>query len=523
MRDDRPEREADVAADRERAHPARPLAAARVGGELRALGVDTRRRRGPRRRRAASTSQYEGAAAASADPDAGDRDAGRQQPDRAAPVGPEPKSGWMSDEDAAEASISTAASVYDSEKRSVRNGSSAGSAPFAKSVPRCPAASADIAPLWIPTRTVATLPIAIARRCKSKLRARRPPTPTSSSSPSRKAATPPGGARRARRELFASGEAGTEFGARRPSRSSTGSGSPSPDSGRRADADAVRTAVAGAARETRRVGGTLAYVVNDSLALDARGAGACGGGRARASATYDTRKWRSREIAGNEGVRAARHRRRRRRRDGCRRRARRASRRGRTSARDLSNAPPNELTPERLAERASELAPDGVRGRGARPRADRRARHGRVRRGRAGLAQRAAPDRHALRARRARRADVTLGLVGKAITFDTGGISLKPSRGMEDMKGDMSGGAAVVAGDVRDRRPPAAGARRSRSSRRRRTCRAATRTGPATSSRRRTARRSRSRTPTRRDGSCSPTRSGTRASRARRTSSTSRR
>jgi len=34
--------------------------------------------------------------------------------------------------------------------------------------------------------------------------------------------------------------------------------------------------------------------------------------------------------------------------------------------------------------------------------------------------------------------------VGKGITFDTGGISLKPSDGMETMKGDMAGGAAVV-------------------------------------------------------------------------------
>ena len=42
------------------------------------------------------------------------------------------------------------------------------------------------------------------------------------------------------------------------------------------------------------------------------------------------------------------------------------------------------------------------------------------------------------------RADVVLGLVGKAITFDTGGISLKPSLHMEDMKGDMAGGAAVI-------------------------------------------------------------------------------
>ena len=37
-----------------------------------------------------------------------------------------------------------------------------------------------------------------------------------------------------------------------------------------------------------------------------------------------------------------------------------------------------------------------------------------------------------------------LGLVGKAITFDSGGISIKPSLYMEDMKGDMAGGGAVV-------------------------------------------------------------------------------
>ena len=37
-----------------------------------------------------------------------------------------------------------------------------------------------------------------------------------------------------------------------------------------------------------------------------------------------------------------------------------------------------------------------------------------------------------------------LGLVGKGITFDTGGISIKPAEGMERMKTDMSGGAAVI-------------------------------------------------------------------------------
>jgi len=37
-----------------------------------------------------------------------------------------------------------------------------------------------------------------------------------------------------------------------------------------------------------------------------------------------------------------------------------------------------------------------------------------------------------------------LGLVGKGVTFDTGGISIKPSEGMEKMKYDMCGGAAMI-------------------------------------------------------------------------------
>jgi leucyl aminopeptidase len=41
-------------------------------------------------------------------------------------------------------------------------------------------------------------------------------------------------------------------------------------------------------------------------------------------------------------------------------------------------------------------------------------------------------------------AGVVLGLVGKGITFDTGGISIKPADNMDKMKDDMSGGAAVI-------------------------------------------------------------------------------
>ena len=39
----------------------------------------------------------------------------------------------------------------------------------------------------------------------------------------------------------------------------------------------------------------------------------------------------------------------------------------------------------------------------------------------------------------------TVGLLGKGITFDTGGISIKPAANMGEMKGDMAGGASVIA------------------------------------------------------------------------------
>ena len=41
--------------------------------------------------------------------------------------------------------------------------------------------------------------------------------------------------------------------------------------------------------------------------------------------------------------------------------------------------------------------------------------------------------------------EIDVALIGKGITFDSGGISIKPSEGMGEMKGDMAGGAAVMA------------------------------------------------------------------------------
>ncbi|GGB33751.1 putative cytosol aminopeptidase [Sphingomonas metalli] len=55
-----------------------------------------------------------------------------------------------------------------------------------------------------------------------------------------------------------------------------------------------------------------------------------------------------------------------------------------------------------------------------------------------------APRILALRWQGAGEGDPELALVGKGVTFDTGGISIKPAAGMEDMKWDMGGAAAVV-------------------------------------------------------------------------------
>ena len=115
-------------------------------------------------------------------------------------------------------------------------------------------------------------------------------------------------------------------------------------------------------------------------------------------------------------------------------------------ARDLVNSPPNEATPERLAERAQEIAssvehvtaealgPDEIKAQGM----------GAL----AAVAQGSDNPPRLIVLRydppSPTRADLVLGLVGKAITFDTGGISLKPALHMEDMKGDMAGGAAVI-------------------------------------------------------------------------------
>jgi leucyl aminopeptidase len=112
-------------------------------------------------------------------------------------------------------------------------------------------------------------------------------------------------------------------------------------------------------------------------------------------------------------------------------------------ARDLQSTPANVATPSFLAARAEEIAagseavsaevlgPEEIRAKGM-----------------GGLAavSQGGPEEPRLIVLRYRGggSGPTLGLVGKGVTFDTGGISLKPGAGMQEMKMDMSGAAAVL-------------------------------------------------------------------------------
>ena len=116
------------------------------------------------------------------------------------------------------------------------------------------------------------------------------------------------------------------------------------------------------------------------------------------------------------------------------------------AARDLMEEPPNLLYPESFAERCLELKELGVEVEVLDVPAMTKLGMGAL----LGVAQGSArPARLVImnwqgRKGGARSAQAPLALVGKGVTFDTGGISLKPAGGMEDMKYDMGGAAAVV-------------------------------------------------------------------------------
>lgn len=112
--------------------------------------------------------------------------------------------------------------------------------------------------------------------------------------------------------------------------------------------------------------------------------------------------------------------------------------------RDLVSEPANRMSPTALAERARQMAAE----QGLECEVLDRDRMSQLGMGALlGVAQGSAepPALIVLRYRPAEQASGThLGLVGKGVTFDSGGISIKPSEGMDKMKYDMAGGAAVI-------------------------------------------------------------------------------
>ena len=115
---------------------------------------------------------------------------------------------------------------------------------------------------------------------------------------------------------------------------------------------------------------------------------------------------------------------------------------GTVLARDLANEPSNVATPEYLAERASTIADEyGMELEVL----DRAAIEEEGLTGLATVGRSASNEpRFIVLEHRGGGDSAPVVLVGKAVTFDSGGISIKPSAGMEDMKFDMSGGAAVL-------------------------------------------------------------------------------
>jgi leucyl aminopeptidase len=115
---------------------------------------------------------------------------------------------------------------------------------------------------------------------------------------------------------------------------------------------------------------------------------------------------------------------------------------GAVLTRDLANEPSNVATPEYLAQRARKISEKYGMELAVLDRA------GVEEEGLTGLATvgRSASNEPYFIALEHRGAGdcAPIVLIGKAVTFDSGGISIKPSAGMEDMKFDMSGGAAVL-------------------------------------------------------------------------------
>lgn len=115
-------------------------------------------------------------------------------------------------------------------------------------------------------------------------------------------------------------------------------------------------------------------------------------------------------------------------------------------ARDLGNEPSNRLTPRDLASRAEAMAREA--GLGVEIFDEKKIAEMKMGALLSVAQGSAEPPRLIIityTPERAQAGAPVLGLVGKAITFDTGGISIKPANDMEKMKFDMCGGAAMLA------------------------------------------------------------------------------
>ncbi|POF28788.1 leucyl aminopeptidase [Roseibium marinum] len=111
-------------------------------------------------------------------------------------------------------------------------------------------------------------------------------------------------------------------------------------------------------------------------------------------------------------------------------------------ARDLVNEPANILGPVEFARKAEELEKLGVEVEVLGEKEMKKLKMAAL----LGVSQGSVrPPRLAvMRWNGGKKGEAPVALVGKGVVFDTGGISIKPAAGMEDMKGDMGGAAAVV-------------------------------------------------------------------------------
>ncbi|MFZ4406774.1 MAG: leucyl aminopeptidase [Paracraurococcus sp.] len=116
-------------------------------------------------------------------------------------------------------------------------------------------------------------------------------------------------------------------------------------------------------------------------------------------------------------------------------------------ARDLVSEPPNILHPEEMAERCKELEKLGIEVEVLGPKEMKKLGMGAL----LGVAQGSSKEARLVvmqwngaGGKGKKAAGKPVAFIGKGVTFDTGGISIKPAGGMEDMKWDMAGAGAVV-------------------------------------------------------------------------------